>query len=186
MSLIRPSSNLGASIFLINCVLGAQSGSLDDAGQIQKQGSNEKKASNDNAIAIKATNNDVANTVADPHDTVAGATHVDQVGNAATGTTVWWTPTTVTTDTIGTATTPKDKDSKATTTGVSYNQWGFTGSQRVWESTSASDITINSVTSNSSASVGRKIPFVGEKDYSAKKIILFSGMLVVAATFSTL
>lgn len=101
-----------------------------------------------------------------------------------TSTTQWWTPASAATSTATTDKTSQTKEAKESH--VTYNQWGFTGSQSVWKATtlasgsSSGSHSSHSVNGNKTSNANRQVssPLV-EKSYGWKKTLLIGGLFGV-------
>ncbi|CAK7892140.1 hypothetical protein CAAN1_01S08702 [[Candida] anglica] len=99
------------------------------------------------------------------------------------------------TQTETTATKPAET-TEATAAHVTYNQWGFTGDQSIWEApTTASTVTSGSKVSsavvsikNNNTSNANKLQgsFITDRDYTWKKVMLVSGVIGVSVFLNVL
>lgn len=175
------------------------SDSKDDSSN--NDDTNEENNANDDAAANTNTNTNTANTdtknTAKDTKTTQWWTPTDTQTKTGTDTktTKWWTPSTMTTDTKTTKetdTTKKETTKDEDNSGVTYNQYGFTGDQSKWipeslktDLSESDDHSSKSVKENSTSSANRNIALFGpEKDFTIKKTVLITALLGLSACFT--
>lgn len=186
----------------INVAFAMNTGSLDD-NPSDDSGSGGSDDSDNGSDGDKKKTTDAQAKTADTNTNTQAAANTVKTDPTAQQNT-WWTPaTTAPTETATTkATTEKNVDSKTgtetgtntgTETEATYNQWGFTGSQRSWEATTAttrfgSDSESESESKSSSShtvkekSGGRRlVPPLEHRDLSFKSKVLVGSLVGATA-----